>query len=111
MSKQDSVELTLMDVVREQAELQRLAGPSAGVEDSIIGHVPQVELEHAGLMDAKSGAMTPVGGKLLDLVSSDDFLQKLSDELGAPKPDETRAQFIERGKELLRRLLKSALGR
>jgi len=53
---------------------------------------------------------TNFGKKATEMVSSPVFLKSYSDDLGLPKKGETREQFIERGKSLLRQKLKKSLG-
>lgn len=55
------------------------------------------------------GKSESVGTMVTELVASPDFLKSFSDDLGAPGEDEGRDEFIERGKELLRNKLRSAL--
>ena len=47
--------------------------------------------------------------EVAELATSDEVILKLSDELGNPKEGETEQEFVDRGKNVLRNILKSTL--
>ena len=49
--------------------------------------------------------------KLSELATSDEVMNELSDEIGAPKNDETEDEFVERAKSALATILKRKLSK
>lgn len=111
MNKTNEAPESLLDFLDETAGAQQQSGSDL-VKGALVSHqVPATIDAQLAVALPKAYAKENVGSKVVDLVSSREFLQRFSDELGTPGVDESKADFVNRGKELLRKLLRAALGR
>lgn len=77
----------------------------AGTTKALTLRAPAIDYQLAtsGLDKEKASGFK---NELVRVVSSESFLTQLSDKLGTPQEGETRSQFIERGKNILREMLR-----
>lgn len=110
-SDEQDRQLTLIDVIEEEAAAEH----GANVLTYMHGALGTLPAKVSTELVATAPTIPPAKAEsfaeqAMDLVASREFLEMYSQELGTPRDGESREDFISRGQELLRRLLRMILG-